>query len=184
MGGYGETWGKTMTPWFMLTVIGKDQAGIVARVTGALYDDGCNLGEASMMRLGANFTIMLMVEHAGTAATLKSLLADIGNAMELHIHVDEVSASLHQHVMPDVRISVHGADRAGIVAQVTQALANAGLNILDLESDVAGTEEQPIYIMHIEGQAEQGVESLQGAIDAMADSGIEVRLNTIQTLIG
>ena len=44
-----------------------------------------------------------------------------------------------------------GADRAGIVAQVTGQAAAAGLNILDLESDVGGTESHPIYILQIEG---------------------------------
>ena len=48
-----------MKQWFMLTVIGSDQAGIVSGLTGALYQAGANLGEASMARLGGNFTIML-----------------------------------------------------------------------------------------------------------------------------
>ena len=33
-----------MGNWFMLTVIGKDRPGIVAHVTAALFDAGCNLG--------------------------------------------------------------------------------------------------------------------------------------------
>ena len=38
-------------------------------VTRALFEGGCNLGEASMIRLGANFTIMLMVSYSGDAGS-------------------------------------------------------------------------------------------------------------------
>ena len=47
--------------WHMLTLIGEDKPGIVAAVTQALFDLGLNLGETSMLRLGGNFTIMMMV---------------------------------------------------------------------------------------------------------------------------
>jgi len=51
--------------WYMLTLVGRDRPGIVARVTRALYAGGCHLGETSMMRLGGNFTIMMMVQYGG-----------------------------------------------------------------------------------------------------------------------
>ncbi|MCW8983520.1 MAG: amino acid-binding protein, partial [Gammaproteobacteria bacterium] len=41
-----------MNNWYMVTLVGRDQKGIVSRVTKALFEGGCNLGEASMMRLG------------------------------------------------------------------------------------------------------------------------------------
>src|SRR3989304_715971 len=54
---------------------------------------------------------------------------------------------------PGIVPPVAGADRPGIVAQLTEARAGPGLNIRDLESDVAGTEAEPIYIMTIDGYA-------------------------------
>ena len=36
--------------WFMLTLVGEDRPGIVAHLSAALFDGGCNLGEATMMR--------------------------------------------------------------------------------------------------------------------------------------
>ena len=38
------------------------------------------------------------------------------------MHVDHIEGGLHQHREPDVRISVYGADRAGIVAHVVVLL--------------------------------------------------------------
>ncbi len=173
-----------MQQWFMLTVVGKDQPGIVARVTTRLFDGGCNLGEASMARLGGNFTIMLMAQYDGSIDALRRLLAPDVAALNLHLHIDGIDGHLHAHVVPDTRISVFGADRAGIVAQVTTALAGAGFNVLDLESDVAGTERQPIYVMHIEGCAARGVDALEQALEKVRREGVEVRLVPIDTMIG
>jgi len=169
--------------WYMLTMVGKDRSGIVSHVTAALYDGGCNLGEATMARLGGNFTIMLMVQFDGSRRALMSQIEPVVQSMDLHVHVDSINAELHHHLVPDVRISVYGADRAGIVAQVTTALTEAGLNILDLESDVAGTEQQPVYVMSIEGLASEGIASLQAALDIMSAEGIETSLSAIETML-
>jgi glycine cleavage system transcriptional repressor len=172
--------------WYMLTLIGKDRSGIVAHVTHALYEGGCNLGETSMMRLGTSFTIMMMVQHEGSVKSLEKLLQSEAESLGLHMHIDHIEGGLHQHREPDVRISVYGADRAGIVAHVTDALSEAGLDILDLASDVGGTESDPIYIMHIEGQAKDGIEALQSALDIVKQEqeGVDAHLTAIDTLIG
>jgi len=173
-----------MKHWYMLTLIGKDRPGIVAHVSNALFEGGCNLGEATMMRLGGNFSIMLMVQSELNSKGLHDLVMPVAESMELHLHVDHIEGGLHQHLEPDVRITVYGADRAGIVAKVTGALAEAGLHILDLESDVAGTADKPIYIMHIEGHAAEGIEALRAALEVVHKEGIEVQIAPVQTLIG
>jgi len=174
-----------MKRWYMMTVVGQDRPGIVAHVTAALYEGGCNLGEASMMRLGGNFTIMLMVQHDGTLKSLQEIVEPVIESMDLHMHIDKIEGHLHEHLVPDVRISVFGADRSGIVAKVTNVLAGAGLHILNLESDVGGTAQQPIYVMHIEGQAREGVEALRSALAVVqADDDIEAKLYPIETMVG
>ncbi len=170
--------------WTMVTVIGSDRPGIVARVSACLYENGCHLGEASMMRLGGNFTIMLMVGHDGDAAAVEAMLAPVAAELGLRLHVDAIEGHLHDHLVPNVRVTVFGADRAGIVAQVTGRLAEAGLNILDLESDVGGSAAAPIYVMHIEGTAATSLERLRAALADLGDSGIDVRVEAIETLIG
>ena len=170
--------------WFMLTLVGADRPGIVARVTGALYRGGCNLGEASMLRLGGVFTIMLMVSGTRDAEALAALVEPVAAELSLHVHVDEVQARLHAHPRPDVQITVYGADRPGIVAEVTGALAEAGLNILDLNSQVGGTAERPVYIMLIDGHAAQGVDKLERALARVREQGIDASLRPLDTLIG
>jgi glycine cleavage system transcriptional repressor len=168
----------------MLTLVGEDRPGIVAALTHAIYEGGGNLGEASMMRLGGNFTIMMMVDYDGNRKSLEGLVEPVVASMGLRCHVDHIKGKLHQHSLPDVRISVFGADRAGIVSQVTAALAEAGLNILELESDVAGSEDEPVYIMHIEGHAGEGYGSVKAAVDLINEEGIEASIEPVDTMIG
>jgi len=171
--------------WYMVTLIGKDRPGIVSHVTAALYEGGGNLGETSMMRLGGNFSIMMMVEFSGRKKELHDVLCSVTDSMGLHLHIDKIDAKLHAHRIPDVRVSVYGADRAGIVSKVTTTLAEAGLNILDLESDVAGGKDKPLYIMHIEGEASEGVKALESALQIVKEEdGVDAELVEIDTLIG
>lgn len=166
----------------VLTLVGADQAGIVAAVTDALYKQGCSLAQASMMRLGANFAIMLRVSH-DEKKDLQNILSEICKNMSLHLHIDEDVNTDVLRPDPDVQVTVYGADRNGIVAQVTSALAVAGLNIIDLETDLGGTKDKPIYIMTLEGLATKGVDSLRNALNAL-NSDIEVNLDEINTLRG
>lgn len=171
--------------WHMLTVVGRDRPGIVARLTAALFEGGCNLGEASMTRLGDAFTFLLMVATERPSDAVLTLVEPVATELELRCHVDPIEGTLHRRLEPDVRISVYGADRAGIVAEVTGALAAAGLNILDLASVVAGTREQPIYILQIEGQALRGYEALAAAVAALpAKARLDVQLVPVDTLVG
>jgi glycine cleavage system transcriptional repressor len=173
-----------MPNWYMLTLIGRDQPGIVARVTTALFDAGCNLGETSMIRLGNNFTVMMMVDSPRGEDALRTVLKPVVDQLQLVLHVDGIDGALHHRPVPDVCILVHGADRAGIVAQVTSRAAEAGLNIIDLESDVAGTDDSPIYVLQIQGVAAQGVEAIEAALAPVQAEGVKVDVRTVDTLIG
>jgi len=173
-----------MKHWYILSVVGKDRPGIVSHVTAALYEGGCNLGETSMIRLGDSFTIMMMVRHDGTVKSLQKLLSTVAESMGLHVHIDKMDGKLHDHLEPDVQITVYGADRPGIVAHVTGALAEAGLNIVNLDSDVGGSDESPIYVMHIDGVAAEGIPALESALDVVIKEGVDAKLTPIETMIG
>ena len=170
--------------WYMLTLIGEDKPGIVAAITQALFEQGLNLGETSMLRLGGNFTIMMMVNGVDDEATLRDRLEPVIEAQGMCLHIDPIEARLHEHLLPNIQVTVTGADRAGIVAQVTASLASAGFNILDLESDVAGTSDNPVYIMQIAGVADVSVETIEKALESLREDGVDVNVNPIETYIG
>jgi len=173
-----------MNNWYMLTLTGEDRPGIVAKVTRALFEQGMNLGEASMLRLGGNFTIMMMVSGPLDGQALARALGPVADELGLSLHIDPMQGGLHRHLVPNLMVRVNGADRAGIVAKVTGVLADAGFNILDLESDVAGSAQQPVYLMQIAGVAQVPLETLEAALAPLREEGIEVNITPIETLVG
>lgn len=170
-------------PWLILTLVGGDRPGIVANITRVLYAVGAELGEAAMMRLGNQFAIMMMVRGAGAPGDVIGLLESVRAEFGLKLHIDETDAALHQQREPDALVTVHGADRAGIVADVTGALLESGFNVLDLRSDVGGTADAPIYIMQIEGEARQGMGAIEHAV-AQLGQGLTVRVQSLETVRG
>ncbi|MFK5984867.1 MAG: ACT domain-containing protein [Pseudomonadota bacterium] len=173
-----------MSNWKMLTLVGKDQQGIVAQITEALYSTGAQLGKASMMRLGGNFTIMLMLNSDQNIELLCKAVKPIVDKLALTYHFQEIEVDIHDHQIPNTRISVYGADRPGIVAKVTAALNQGGFNILDLESDVAGQDKDSLYIMHIEGTSEQSPENIETDIKLQLNADIQIDVSAIDTMIG
>jgi glycine cleavage system transcriptional repressor len=173
-----------LADWNMLTLVGEDRPGIVARVTQAIFEAGGSLGEASMIRLGGNFTIMLMAAVAGGEERLQQALAPVVADLGLCLHIDAIGGGLHQHLTPNIQVRVAGADRAGIVADVTGALAREGFNILELESDVGGDPRRPFYLMNIQGYADCPIETLQAAVASLVAGGISVDISAVETLIG
>jgi len=173
-----------MSTWKMLTLVGQDKPGIVAKITTALFDVGAQLGEASMMRLGGNFTIMLMVKSELSIEQLNQSIEQVVKELNLSSSFQAIEARLHQHEIPDTRITVYGADRPGIVAKATTHLLEAGFNIMDLESDVAGDEADPIYIMHMEGIAGNGAQALETAMQQIKADGVNIDVTPIDIMIG
>ncbi len=176
---------QIMKTWYMLTLVGKDQPGIVAKITKTLYKGNCNLGEASMARLGGNFSIMLMVCTNLSSQSLTDLLTPISKSLKLNFHLDEIEGELLKHLEPDVRITVFGADRTGIVAEVTNVLAESGLNILNLETDVGGSIDSPIYIMQIDGIATKGYRLVEETLKQISsEKNLETKIEPIDIMLG
>ncbi|NIQ02534.1 MAG: amino acid-binding ACT, partial [Nitrospinaceae bacterium] len=75
----------------MLSLVGKDQPGLVARVSAALCKAGCNLGDSSMARLGSNFTIMVMVQWNGSLDRLEEIVQPLSRSLDLTPHISKLS---------------------------------------------------------------------------------------------
>jgi glycine cleavage system transcriptional repressor len=127
---------------------------------------------------------LMMLSGAEDERSLRDSLAPILESQGMCLHVDPIEGGLHKHVIPNVHVTVSGADRPGIVSQVTAVLAELGLNILDLESDVAGAEDKPIYIMQITAVSTLDIESIESALSAVRESGVSVSVSAIETYIG
>ena len=166
-----------MRNWFMLSLVGLDQPSIVAKLSSGLCNNGCNLGESSMGRLGNYFTIMLMVEHEGDKKSLETIISSVCDPLNLDSHLIKLEDGNQQHFEPDVRISLFAEDRLGVVEDATVPLANAGLNILHLESNLGENDTAVTYFIHLEGTLSKGLTPIYGVLEKLEEKkGIKSHL--------
>jgi len=170
--------------WYMATLIGPDRPGIVARLTAALQQAGYEFGEASMARLGGQFSAMLMVRTAEPAEQIAVRVAPVADALGLTWHVDPIVGALHSQRYPDVRITAGAPERPGILGEVSNALAEAGLDVITLEADIAGDPEEPVYIVHLEGIAARGIDALHAAAERLRDEEIDIEVAPLELIEG
>jgi glycine cleavage system transcriptional repressor len=139
-----------------LSALGADRPGIVAAVSGVLGDLGCNLEDSTMTTLQGHFAVLLVVAAPDgvTADVLQDALAAVAGHFDLVVAVrplGEVPAAGAPTDTIDTTeswtIAVHGADRTGIVRDVTRSLADAGGNVVDLSTHLVGGPEAPVYVM-------------------------------------
>jgi glycine cleavage system transcriptional repressor len=136
-----------------VSAIGTDQPGIVAGVTAVLVDQGCNLEDTSMSILRGHFAMMLVVAVPSgvTAESLERALAGVAENRGLVLLVRAIDDGVPEGVAGDLwTVSVHGADRPGIVHRVTKVLADAGVNVVDLTTRIVGDANRPVYVMFLD----------------------------------
>ncbi len=123
----------------VLSAIGPDRPGLVARITDFLLKRGANVGASRMAVLGGDFAvIMLFTAEEGDldrVAREKELLAtETGLALILRrteAQARPAGASLVWQV------KAVALDHPGIVHRLSETMAQRGINILELESHVA-----------------------------------------------
>jgi len=119
----------------VLTLIGPDRPGLVGSVAAAIASHGENWLESRMTRLGGQFAGILRAELPEQQVTgaLRSL-------SELEAHGLRVVAQIEPAQRADGRrmhmqLEVLGLDRPGIVREISQLLAAAGVNVEELATD-------------------------------------------------
>ena len=180
-----------MNKRWIITALGKDRPGIVAGVTQVLYRLGCNLEDSAMTRLGGEFAVMLIFSAPAKATdeVIRKAFEPLGKRLRLTVHVKVLSAG---EVAPSSKpgksymISVYGADKAGIVFHVSEALAKAKINITDVETHrttTSGKRQPSIYLMllAVEVPRRLDVSSLEVKLKQLAKRlGVEVSLHSAE----
>lgn len=73
----------------IVTVIGKDKSGIIAKVSTALAEDKVNIEDISQTIVQGNFTMLMLCELSEnmTIAQLSDKLVKLGSEIGVSIHV-------------------------------------------------------------------------------------------------
>jgi glycine cleavage system transcriptional repressor len=159
-----------------ITVIGPDRTGIVADVSEALAGVGANLSDSTMTRLRGHFAMTLICTGPDTAEVERALEPLAGVLTTVRAVEPEADADAAGE---PYLVSVHGADRLGIVAAVTRVVSAAGGNITDLTTRLTG----PLYVLVAEVEVPPGAaEALTAQLAVAAQElGVEVTLRRAET---
>jgi glycine cleavage system transcriptional repressor len=125
-----------------ITVLGHDRPGIIAEATGHLAGLGLNLEDSTMTLLRGHFAMMLICAGDVADTEIEAALAPLTGDGTLTVAVREVP---QEDAGPQAAaggtswvLTVHGADRPGIVSAIVAEVARVGGNITDLTTRLAG----------------------------------------------
>ncbi len=142
----------------LITISGRDQPGIIAKVSGILFARGCNLEDISMTLLEGQFAMMMsacLPSNAAMGRVLGGLELLRSRPWSLDCHVTELSggnlcAQKHGRGSLPCMITAFGKDRTGIVYEISRTLAGLRINITDLDSRKLGKGAKTTYAMLLE----------------------------------
>ena len=117
-----------------MTLIGRDRPGLVETVAAIVDEHGGNWEESRMVQLAGEFAGLLRIEAPPEAlGTLEDALRGIQGVSVA------VARAAEEPESPNARsleLEVVGQDRRGIVHGLAAALAAAGVNVEELETEV------------------------------------------------
>lgn len=155
-----------------VTVIGNDRPGIIAEATAALARLGGNLEDSTMTILRGHFAMVLLVSTDASRDAVESGLSTIEADGTLLVTVREVPAEYDAAAAgAPYLLSVHGADRPGIVSAVTAEVAAAGGNITDLSTRLTG--ELYVLLAEVDLPETAGVDALSSRLREVAE-GLDI----------
>ena len=85
----------------VITVIGKDRPGILAKVSMALYEKNANIDDISQTIMQGLFTMVMVVDLTDLSVSIEELqqdLAAVGEELgtEIRLQREEVFSAMHQ----------------------------------------------------------------------------------------
>lgn len=169
--------------YFIVTAFGEDKPGIVAKTTKILYEKGMNIEDSSMTKLNNEFTIMLIVKGESDLNQLKTAFDKLSEEENLTFVVKQLPEDTISkpsiHYPQTVDIVVYGADKLGIVYNVSKLLAQMRINISDLRTEKTDN----LYVMFIEAQipAEISLENLKEEIEKLKkELNVDIAIHQVE----
>jgi len=120
---------------FVITLLGEDRPGLVARLSETVKTHGGNWLESRMSQLSGQFAGLLLVsapeEQAEALKEALERLAGEGLSVQM-----QRGKSAEVDSAQVIRIELVGHDRPGIIREITQVLARHGGNVEELDTGI------------------------------------------------
>ncbi len=136
----------------IISVLAQDRPGILAAISRNLFRKNCNIENVSQTRLQSEFAGIFIVSKPEelSTETLQSYLDKVLSPSGLHLHVKDLEksgASLHSIQTEPFVITCRGPDRKGLVAEITEVIAQYNVNITNMQAVFKGGEDPENNIM-------------------------------------
>ncbi|HBB40858.1 MAG: glycine cleavage system protein R [Nitrospirae bacterium CG18_big_fil_WC_8_21_14_2_50_70_55] len=176
-----------MESYLVLTAVGEDRPGLVARITGLIADSGCNVADSRMSVLGTQFAFILLLAGepeavAAVAAAVPGLAAELGLFVTSHPSGPPAARAVGDRIPYEVRGVC--LDHPGVVHEISHFLAQRNINIGELttRTHAAPVTGAPLFSMRlaVEVSADQGISGLRRDLEAFCDSlGVDVEIRPL-----
>lgn len=85
----------------IVTVIGKDKSGIIAKVAGLLADNDVNIEDISQTIVQGNFTMLMLCDLSKSDLSLKDLSAKLNalgekTGVSIHVQHEDIFNAMHK----------------------------------------------------------------------------------------
>ena len=162
----------------VLTVIAPDQPGLVAKVAQCVAGHGGNWLESRMSRMAGQFAGILRVAVPAEAYDeLVAALHDLAQGIRVLVAESGIEPSCS---WKPIHLDLVGNDRPGIVRDITGLLAELGVNLERLTTEVAPAPMSSEPLFHAEAllavPLSLTLEVLQARLEDLADD-LMVELN-------
>lgn len=166
---------------FVMTLLGRDQPGIVEAISKVVATHGGNWEESHMARLSDRFAGFIRISaHPDRGPDLEAgLLALAGPSLDLK--VERSDADDRPAEVSRARLDLVGQDRPGILREITSALASKDVNVIRLETRCSSAPMSGEMLFHAQADllcpAGLGFESLRETLERLGqDMMVEVNL--------
>lgn len=131
-----------MTVNALVSISCVDKVGLVAAISGFLFDVGGNLGDLSFSVLGAaaDFTAVVEFPDATDLAAVEQGLKDLSELEAASVAVSPFNmTTIHgADARATHRLTVSGGDRPGLVARLSEVFVQFDTNIVRLVAEQIG----------------------------------------------
>lgn len=161
----------------IFSVLGQDRPGILAAVSGALYQLNGNIENVSQTTLQTQFAGIFIASTPASLSIeeltecLQKALAPLG----MNVHVDSLNAEPDPKPSVDSEpfvITTKGPDRKGLVALITAIIARYNVNITNLQAIFKGGDNpgDNIMIYEVDVPTEINRQALHDELREQADA--------------
>jgi glycine cleavage system regulatory protein len=166
----------------VVTLIGADRPGIVARLAALAAEHGAGWDESRLVRLAGRFAgvVRLDVPTEAVAALEQALAALASEGLRLTIERGDAAPAGGPE---PALLELVGHDRQGIVRDISAALARHGVSIEELDTELQSASMTGELMFHARASLRlpdgANVEALRADLEAIADElMVDLRVDT------